>query len=136
MSLDRRCACSKAALYFLHEVQDVKDKLNKEMGLGRYLAINVNHSLFTHPVGFHLDAFSRYGCGDVIENKICLLNVDKNNKTSEYALRHGGCGPGKYVYSILDWGSGVSSGKHTSDSGIDLNDDQQSWKSLLASIPL
>ena len=60
----------------------------------------VQHSLVTHPVGFHLDAYSRQGHGDVIENKICLVNIQKSNKKCKNALGRGGYGPGRYVFEI------------------------------------
>ena len=73
----------------------------------------VQHSLVTHPVGFHFDAYSRHGHGDVIENKICLVNINKNNRHCTTALGRGGSGPGKYVFAILDWGNGLNHNTNT-----------------------
>ena len=73
---------------FLHECLNIK----KEVYL--HLSTVVQHSLVTHPVGYHIDAYSRNGHGDVIENKIVLVNIQKSNKKCSTALGRGGPGPG------------------------------------------
>ena len=136
ISLKRRCTRSRAALMFLQEIKDTQLKLSKDIVLGTYLSMAAEHSLVTHPVGYHLDAFSRHGSGDVIENKICLLNVQKSNCNSEYALGRGGCGPGKYVFAILDWGTGFTTKQSTIVCNIDVKDIENKWKGFLDTIPL
>ena len=75
--------------------------------MGTVIALSVEHTLVTHPVGFHFDTFFHHG-SDVIENKICLWNFQKSDKTFPYAKGRGGYGPGNYVFAILDRGRGLS----------------------------
>ena len=105
-SSNQRCARSKAACDFLQEMKGIMKTLTTGQFVGQYLALAAYHTLVTHPVGFHIDSFSCHGNGDVIENKICLINKQKSNSITEIPLGRGGCGPGIYVFAILDWGSG------------------------------
>ena len=122
-SLNERCARSKAAHYFLDEMWTIRSKLNEGQVLGQNLSIAAEHTLVTHPVGYHLDSFSKNGGHDIIENKICLVNKQKSDYKSDFSLGRGGCGPGIFVYAILDWG--VSTSTQTMSSRVVASDMQK-----------
>ena len=133
---DCKCLVSKAALDFLNEMCDIPKLLEINESWGVCLSLKAQHSLVTHPVGFHLDAFSAYRSSDMIENKICLFNVQKSDSSSKLALGRGGCGPGVFVYAILDWGRGMDSNKVPIQLPLQnkvLN--RENWNELLNQLP-
>ena len=129
-AVNSRSIRSRASLEFLEEMKNTK--MNDNLNMGTSLSMAAEHSLVTHPVGYHWDHFSKRGSGDVIENKICLVNVQKSNSHNQYALGRGGCGPGRFVFAILDWGSGLNN----KTSKIDANVIAHNWSGYLDSITL
>jgi hypothetical protein len=61
------------------------------------------YSMVCYPVGYHVDTFA--GNKASLENKICFIM--KSWKGTRGCGR-GGAGPNKYVWALLDWGTGAA----------------------------
>lgn len=69
--------------------------------LVQYVVHN-KHTLVTHLVGFHVDAFANGK--ESLENKVCFVLPGRH----ACAMGRGGAGPRQFVFALLDWVNGNS----------------------------
>jgi len=104
-TMKHRLACPKSIESMIGEWNDAVGKQRIDQykhSQGYYLARDCRLTLLSHPVGYHRDSFA-HNRGDKIENKILLISQHRSNKKSTIAMGRGGCGPGVFVYALLDW---------------------------------